>query len=239
LKRVSLLIMAILLALVVATPVAFAQVGQGSKASGKAAELAADWFVWALGKPTDVNPTQGEYTGGPKCDGQPLSDTTGRTWFLAGTFGQSEVTRNCTAPVGTKFFFPVVNSFCAEPLGTSTEEQLRQCATAFIPEVLADPNLSISVTVDGKEIESNRIVRADSPLFTFTLPKDNIFGEPKIGVYEGVGDGLWVTLPPLSKGEHTIHIEVSAPSVDFSQDVTYNLDVVPGNSGGKAKKHKQ
>ena len=48
------------------------------------------------------------------------------------------------------------------------------------------------------------------------------------GSYEGVADGLWVTLPPLSKGEHTIHFEMSAPSVGeegFSQDNTYHLTV--------------
>ena len=224
-KRISALTIPVLLALVLlAAPMALGQVGQGSKASGKAAQLAADWFVWALEKPTDVNPTQGEYSGGPKCDGQPLSDAPGRKWFLAGTFDGSEVTRNCTAPVGTQFFFPVANSFCAEPPGTLTEEQYRQCAKAFVDNVLADPELRISVTVDGKEVNGKRIVRADTPLFTFTLPKDNIFGAPP-GVYEGVGDGLWAALPPLSKGEHTIHIEVSAPSTGFSQDTTYILTV--------------
>ena len=230
-KRIAVLALFVVVALVLlAAPVALGQVGQGSKASGTAGELAADWFVWALEKPTDVNPTQGEYSGGPKCDGQPLSDAPGRKWFLAGTFDGSEVTRNCTAPVGTQFFFPIANSFCAEPPGTFTEEYYRQCANEFVDAVLADPELSITVTVDGKEVKGNRIVRADSPLFTFTLPEDNIFGAPP-GVYEGVGAGLWVALPPLPPGEHTIHFEVSAPSVGFSQNNTYYLTVVQGNSG--------
>jgi hypothetical protein len=56
------------------------------------------------------------------------------------------------------------------------------------------------------------------------------------GKYQTITNGLWVTLPPLSKGKHTIHREVSAPNVDvdpstagiegFSQNNTYHLTMV-------------
>jgi hypothetical protein len=91
------------------------------------------------------------------------------------------------------------------------------------------------VTVDGKEVKSNRIVRALSPVFTLTLPEENVFDPfvPPDGVpgdeYESASaDGLWVTLPPLPPGEHEIHFEMSAPNVGFSQDNTYILTVVNG-----------
>ena len=41
--------------------------------------------------------------------------------------------------------------------------------------MVKDPDLSIEVTVDGKDI-SNRIVRAKTDFFKVTFPKDNIFG---------------------------------------------------------------
>jgi hypothetical protein len=230
-KRIVVMALSVALALIVASPVASAQVGQGAKASGKAAELAADWWQWALSKPVEDNPLFG---GDPnyseeQCDGQPVSDTPGKKWFLAGTLDGSEVQRTCTIPVGTQLFFPVVN-VVVFPFPEETEEDVLAQANEFINSVLADPKLSMSVTVDGKEvIESKRIVRAEAPLFSGESPL--LDPEP----YEAVADGLWVTLPPLSKGEHTIHVEVSAPNVDadkdvpgiegFFQDNTYNLTV--------------
>ena len=94
--------------------------------------------------------------------------------------------------------------------------------------VLTDPNLSISVTVDGKEV----LRRADSPLVTVRVPENNVFDllfpgqfDLKGGSYEGLSDGLWATVPPLSKGKHTIHFALSAPREDFRQDNTYHLTV--------------
>ena len=106
--------------------------------------------------------------------------------------------------------------------------------------MLADPELEVVVTVDGKEVKSNRLVLAESLVFNVTLPEDNIFGEPEGEYGPAVADGLWVALPPLPPGEHTIHFEVSAPNVDlipdepgiegFTQDNTYHLTVVKPNS---------
>jgi hypothetical protein len=143
------------------------------------------------------------------------------------------VVRTCTMPVGTHLFFPVVSAVAFPFAEGETEQNQREAAIAFINSVLADPDFSMSVTVDGKEVKSNRIVRATSAFFTLTLPEENVFdplvpppGVPA-GEYEGAtADGLWVTLPPLSKGKHTIHFEMSAPNVGFSQDNTYNLTVV-------------
>jgi hypothetical protein len=111
-----------------------------------------------------------------------------------------------------------------------TEENQRQAVIDFINGVLSDPEFSYSVTVDGKEVNSNRIVRALSPVFSVTLPEDNIFGIPA-GEYDSASaDGLWVALPPLPPGEHTIHFEMNAPNAfgGISQDNTYILTVVNG-----------
>ncbi len=223
-KRIVLMGLSVVLALVLASPMAFGQVGQGAKASGKAAELAADWWQWALSEPVETNPLIG---GDPnyseeQCDGQPVTNTPRNTWFLAGTLDGSEVERTCSMPVGTQLFFPVGNVVFLITEPEETEEEARRAVNEFMDSVLADPGFSMTVTVDGKEIESKRIIRTDSPLFTATVPEGGLL---PAGSYDGVADGLWAALPPLSKGEHTIHFEISAPSVGFSQDNTYHLTV--------------
>jgi hypothetical protein len=226
-KRIIIMALGVLMALALATPMALAQVGQGAAASGTAAELAAAWAQWAYSKPVGVSPLIGEYEGGPNCDGTPVSPTQGKTWFLAGTSDGSEVVRICTMPVGTQLFFPVVSAVGFPFANTNeTPETERAAAIAFINAVLADPKFSMLVTVDGKMVKSNRIVRAISePFFTLTLPEENVVSQPA-GEYEATANGLWVTLPPLPPGKHTIHFEISAPTVDFSQDNTYELTVV-------------
>jgi hypothetical protein len=244
-KRISIMALGVLLALALATPMALAQVGQGANKSGTAAELAAAWTQWAYSKPAADSPVIGgdpDYTDA-QCDGTPVSPTQGKQWFLAGTTDGSKVVRTCTMPVGTHLFFPVVTSFGVKVFPFEDAEVERQKAITFINNVLADPAFrqSIEVTVDEKAVKSNRIVRATSPLFTLTLPADNIFVNcppvcPPVGVpagdYEGaLADGVWVTLPPLPPGEHIIHFEFNAPDVGFSQDNTYILTVV--NKGKK------
>jgi len=223
-KRVVMVVVGVILALIVASPMALGQVGQGAKASGKAAELAADWWIWALSKPAAESPLIGENPdySDQQCDGQPLAGTQGKKWFLAGTLDGSEVERTCTMPVGKQLFFPVGNVVFLITEPEETEEEARQAVNGFMDNVLDAHDFSMVVTVDGKEIEPRRIVRADSPLFTATVPEDGLLPAAS---YPGVADGLWAALPPLSKGEHTIHFEMSAPSVGFSQDNTYHLTV--------------
>jgi hypothetical protein len=223
-KRMIVMALSILLALTLAMPVAFGQLGQGPKAYGKgAAALAADWWTWALSKPTAESPLIGAYSD-DRCDGQPVTSTQGDTWFLAGSITGTPEVRTCEVPADTPLFFPAVNTIFVMTDPGETQKEARQNVNAFIDSVLADPEFSMVVTVDGTEVQDASIVRADSPLFTMRLPEDNLLGVDA-GVYRAVADGIWVTLPPLSEGEHTIHVEMSAPSVGFSQDITYHLTV--------------
>jgi hypothetical protein len=216
--------LSVILTLALASPVAFGKVGQGPKAYGKgAAALAADWWTWALSKPAAETPLIGSYSD-DRCDGQPVTSTKGVTWFLAGSLGGDPVVRTCEVPADTQLFFPVVNTIFVMTEPGETQKEARENVNAFIDSVLADPQFNMVVTVDGTEIQNARIVRADSPLFTIPLPEDNLLGVDA-GNYRAVADGLWVTLPPLSEGEHTIHIQMSAPNVGFSQDITYHLTV--------------
>jgi len=106
----------------------------------------------------------------------------------------------------------------------------------------------LSLEIDGKKVSGLSpkapVFRADSPLFTFNLPTDNILGEscPPAGQPAGtlplrlcppgpspsVADGYYVLLEPLSPGEHTIRIQAKAQPINaaensFTLDVTYEL----------------
>ena len=178
-------------------------------------KLAAAWWQWALSEPADTNPLIGGYTDGPQCDGQPLTDTLAQEWFLGGSFGASAVERTCTVPVGTQLFFPAFNiAILRDPANPGdTEAHLFDQAHGYVDAALADPDFSMVVTVDGKAVPTKRIVRAEAGIFSGESPLLVSETNPS-GSYEAVTDGYWVTLPPLSKGEHTIAWKVSAPNAD-------------------------
>ena len=168
----------------------------------------------------------------PPGNGRPVSATPGNKqwWFLAGATGGTEpgVERTCTMPAGRWLFFPVANYVFIITEPEETEEIARQAANEYMDSVMSDPDLSIAVSVDGQEV----LRRADSPLFTVKIPEHNVFDSPTFdlpaGSYEGVADGLWATVPPLSKGKHTVRFKLSAPNVGkegVKQNNTYRLTV--------------
>jgi hypothetical protein len=233
-RRMLVVALSALLALALATPVAFGQAAEQqeeSTAYGRTGELAGAWLQWALSKPIPKNPMIGEYSGGPKCNGRPVSETPGeqKWWFLAGTWATTEpgVERTCTMPAGRWLFFPVANCLFIITEPGENEELGRKQANEFMDSMLTDPDLSMSVWVDGKEV----LRRADSPLVTVRVPENNVFDlfpgvDLEGGSYDGLSDGLWATVPPLSKGKHTIHFALSAPREDFRQDNTYHPTVI-------------
>jgi hypothetical protein len=226
-KRVVLMALGVVLALALASPVAFAQAEQSAQASRGPGELAAAWWQWALSKPVEDSPLIGgdpTYTE-EQCNGEPVTATRGDTWFLAGSVS-GPVERTCSIPAGSQLFFPVVNRVWVftDP-ETDTDKQARESNQAFMTGLLSDPEFSMVVTVDGKEVHG--LVRAKSHFFEVQLPEDNVLESPEhpvpAGTYRALADGFWVKLPPLSEGEHTIQWEMT--SSEFSQDVTYHLTV--------------
>jgi hypothetical protein len=192
------------------------------------ANLSAEWWQWALSIPTSVNP-QKDTTGDNAVVGQ-----RGPIWFLAGVFGGSTgtVTRTCSVPQGTALFFPVINQInfntpnvCGQGSGNLPVSDMRAASAAFI-----DGATNLSVTVDGIAIKKRRV---QSRVFAIALPKDNVFVPLCAqlgagGVFSpAVDDGFYVLLDPLSVGHHTLHFHAENPSQGFTQDVIYNLTVVP------------
>ncbi|MCY1158126.1 MAG: hypothetical protein MOP51_1148, partial [Citricoccus sp.] len=124
-KRITIVALSVILALSLATPVAFGKNSQAPKAYGKgAAALSADWWTWALSKPTAESPLIGDYSD-ERCDGQPLTSTPGDTWFLAGSLGEP-VERTCDVPADTQLFFPAVNYIFVMTEPGETQKEARQ-----------------------------------------------------------------------------------------------------------------
>ena len=183
-------------------------------------EWGARWWQWVFSIPAASNPvldSTGAYCG----VGQ-----SGGVWFLAGTFG-GDATRNCTVPPGRMLFFPIVNVECSTLEGNgATEAALRACANGWINDNLAVATLS--ATIDGVPVQNLGSYRAESPLFTFTLPPGNVFEffgipAPAGTTSPAVADGIWLMLTPLPAGNHTVSFNIAGPI--FSLAINYNLTV--------------
>jgi len=188
-------------------------------------QLTPQWWQWVLSIHSDVNPLN-DPDGGDCMVGQRGSD-----WFLAGMFSNGSVTRACSIPQGVSLFFPVANfigfdnvGFCGqtEPFGAAF---WRGLAADFVNGLSA-----VSVTLDGQVVKG--IQRVQSPVFNIDLPVDSVFAPfcdpPLEGIFSpAVDDGLYVRLNPLAVGTHTLHFHAENTSQNYSQDVTYNLTVIP------------
>jgi hypothetical protein len=141
------------------------------------------------------------------------------------------VTRTCHVPANKWIFFPVVNAECSTVEGNPPPgDTLEECATIFLNPALEGS--SMFATLDGRDVLGDiSDNRAASGLFTFTLPKNNVDifcpGVPQCppGPTEAAADGIWVLLPPLERGTHTIHFGGSFFGGQFTQDNTYILTV--------------
>ena len=175
----------------------------------------AKWWQWAYSIPVSINPAYDNT--GVYCSISQISPT----WFFPGTYGH-DVTRRCNIPKGTAILFPILNSECsyAEFPHLKNESQLRICAKDEQDKVS-----SLYASIDGHKLENLPEYRVQSPLFNITLPKDNI-----LNLYpqntQGVSDGNWVFVKPLSIGNHTISFE--GETVDNQDNNTQNFAVPSG-----------
>ena len=189
-------------------------------------DLASAWWQWTLSIPASTNPLA-DQTGESCMIGQQGSD-----WFLAGTFGASSATRNCTIPANVSLFFPVINSVNFDTPGQCGQTDplpasfYRAAAAAFV-----DGAANLSATLDGEP--AGPMHRTRSPVFDVALPADNLFvgfcnPDLRAGIYSpAVDDGVYVRLNPLPVGPHTLHIHAENPDQGFMVDVTYQLTIVP------------
>jgi hypothetical protein len=190
-----------------------------AKVHGKSySEWSAAWWQWALALPADRNPFFDEGFSFNGANGQ-----SGHVWFLAGVINESGVVeRTLIVPQGTMLFFPVINTECSTlevgtPFFGSNEQELRDGALGFeLGNLVAD--------IDGVPVANLERYMVASPLYSFTVPEDNVLGVPA-GSGLSVANGVYLMLSPLPLGPHTIHFGGTYLNFDFTLDITYHIIV--------------
>jgi hypothetical protein len=137
---------------------------------------------------------------------------------------------SCTVKPGTKIFVsiswecssvPGDHTSATDPnhvYGT-TEDELRACAVAN------DLQVSPTFTVDGKSVT---VTEVETPAVNFSLPEDNIFGDPQLAGVPNtfVAHGWVALLNPLTPGTHTIVLSGTATP---GGTITTTIIVTPGH----------
>jgi hypothetical protein len=218
------------LLLALCTPVNGVAQTAGERASTQSLGIwSARWWQWALEKTVATSPLFGpsaDYPARQYCESSGLDSV----WFLGGTLGfEGPLVRECTVPAGTRLFFPVANMFFVRdqflvaeygrwPLKWSKEK-----TTAGMDNVS-----ELIAKVDGVAITNLPTYRVKSPAFTINFPPGHIYeqyGYPA-GLYTpATSDGIWLMLPPLSPGKHTVYFHAAFPTGEVI-DVTYSIFAV-------------
>jgi hypothetical protein len=237
-KRAIVMAISVMLALMVAAPIASGKQASMGKSIGAFTD---NWWNWAFENPSATSPLLGDYSGGEQCDGFQQPNKTG-VWFLGGEFAldgdvengfKGVATRECTVPANTPILFPVFNPNCGKAptvldpeTGTLTGDPkpYTECAKNNLDTGLAGSDTF--ATIDGTDLTDLPITRAASGLYTWKVPTDDNPQDLPKGSYRSATEGLWVYLPDgLEPGNYTIHFGGSYFGGGFVLDITYNLTV--------------
>jgi hypothetical protein len=223
--------------------------GVESRASTKSG---VQWWQWAFSLPATNNPTLD--TKGDFCMlGQHGSVfyLSGFTFpALPNTPPPPPVTRTCQVPEGVDLFFPIANTLFNDTPGACGQEfvcaalmQPLSCSLSIpflrsIVTSIVDGLTNVSATFDGRPIHDVR--RSRGPIFSIDIPADNLGVAPGFSacpagvITSNVQDGLYATVHSVAPGNHTLHFHADSPTsvpagivFPFTQDVTYQLTVVP------------
>lgn len=188
--------------------------------SPHSAQLAAQWWQWAMSFPRDRSPVADPT--GDRCGlGQ-----RGDVWFLAGGFGSSKISRTCKVPAGKTLFFPVINMVYwpgSEASGLTCE---RARALAALNN---DAALDLFAEIDGTPVKDLRKHRVASDecfdVFARVPASAGLYR-----AYPSATDGYWLQVEPLSPGRHTLKFggrynRTSAAYGRMVQDIEYILVV--------------
>jgi hypothetical protein len=185
----------------------------GSKPFGSSYTTWAErWVAWAFGTPVPSNALADP----ANCDvGQSAP-----VFFLP-VSGGGPVSATCTVPAGSAILVTPGGDLEIQGVTADTIEAAEQNLHGFVSSIT-----DVEVTVDGQAVPGLTRFLLFSPVFTLTLPSDNLYGAPA-GSYSAVTGGYFLILYPLSIGEHTITAFDAAPSLNFEASYTYDINVVP------------
>jgi len=102
----------------------------------------------------------------------------------------------------------------------------------------------LRVEVDGVPIRHLELFRFTSPVFSVTLPQNNVLQATGYtaavpgAIFLAIAEGFYVMLKPLPVGEHTIAMRGRIPAIALTLDVTSNhcpLESTPCASTAKRR----
>jgi hypothetical protein len=175
----------------------------------------ARWWQYALELPASQNPLSGAT--GENCTFQRW----GSVALVLANSGM-DVPIVCEVPVGTMIFLEVLSAECSTleppPFYGGNEAELRACAETFVPTAL-------EASIDGIDVKNlSDYVVESSPLYTFTVPEDNILGV-EVATGESVASGAHLLLAPLTPGKHTIHVKGTYAQFPYTAAKVFDLTV--------------
>ncbi len=179
------------------------------------------YLRWWLSISVDRNPmldTTGDFAG----EGQ-----AGPAWFVGGNLGGFSE-RTFTIPPGRTLLLLICSAFwvnipeLGDPEWTpELEASVRAEASDWVD------NTKLACEIDGlpvENIQSYRFPTLPGEAFMVDLPDNNLPGVPAGTYGPSIQDGVYLLLPPLSAGLHSIH--VSAASSDGQTfDLAYHITV--------------
>ena len=182
--------------------------------------LAASW-KWALETPWDGHHPLQDNTGADA-----LRNQSGPVWFLgAGPSSSPTAKRRIVIPDSQMLYVAIgdVESSTLEdcPFCGSNEAELRASVEQFHLQELA-------CMIDGSPVTNLEAFQVTSPMYSFTLPAQNILGIPGGGSGQSVAAGIGVIVEPFTPGLHTIYLHstyAEDPAHSLSQ-MTYEITVV-------------
>ncbi|GAA2260212.1 hypothetical protein GCM10010232_59050 [Streptomyces amakusaensis] len=160
-------------------------------------ELQGRWWSWVAAEPLETNPYSDP--DGSQCGRNQGSDV----WFLAGATGGSPE-RVCDVPAGQPIAFPVVNTHGSREDCADFMYRARGIARLNGDDLAVEEYHGEEITITGK---------AGNPVV-----------DP--GTTSSIACGLWVQLPPLDPGKHSV--EIFGESWDLKVKLGYTLTVKAG-----------
>jgi hypothetical protein len=176
-------------------------------------EWTARWWQWVLSIPRNNNPLIDD-SGKNSANNQ-----SGPVWFLAGTLeGQAE--RSCTIPADKAILFPVINFEASVAEGHGTTEKELATRAKFEMDQITD----IRAMINGTKLDNLKQYRIRSPLFSVTLPTDNVL-ELAAQTTKMMSEGYWLFLKPLQSGKYDLCSFGSCLAGRIKIGISYHLTV--------------
>jgi hypothetical protein len=209
--------------------------------------LSARWWDWSLESPNiPINPNT-DPTAGSSLVPAPVDcslDQSGPVWFLAGATPAEDygsAYRTCAIPAGRFLFFPIFDAWIDDlscpgmPPGTATAAELRSSVKSSVDGVSGMQASIDGLPVPGLASSQATLLRASASGFSYRLRTNNWLSDfcspdvfpagtrpPPPGAF---ADGVYLLIPPLRPGVHTLHWAATPGAGAVNQDITYVITV--------------